>query len=578
MSKRETSGKANRFQDDNASMDRRANGSTSTSKRSGKKSRSTRRGNNSNYRKPSGSDGSEKQAAGYSGNHSGWYDADPKLTQDVSNVFFSYRTGDKMPVAMKMTSITGTDSHALGYDTVPFVMPGILSIGYTPVYGNLSSAQSAGNIASTAVYSFVRHANSGSRNYDHVDYMLYLMAMDSIYSAIVYCQRLIATVMTFNRWNTYTPNALLTAMGCQPTDGIAGELPEMRFRLNSMILKATTLAVPAAFPIYERHAFMNSNVYVDEPNDTAQFYLFTPRQLYQFAYDTSNAGYLKLVDFATNDAANAAALRTWRQLFDITEGLINSVYGDEDAGIMSGDTLKAYGESGLVHLATVPSDLALVPVYDHDMLEQIHNATLHGKLIKPATATADPGIYQVNPAPNVSGPYLSNSFSVTNAIAATASTSAHSVLLDLHQEPSPEAVMRATRLMNHIVFKQAGADAQVPEIDWALSELSSEIANDCAVYWFTNTGTIAGTRFDRNYWGDANSFGVTGVEAWVRITTFSLHPTLWVLPKFDGTRPAIALPLASLDRATALSFASLDRLNQAALLGLFNVPRLTLAK
>ena len=208
------------------------------------------------------------------GNHISWYVPDPNMLKDVASIPFNFRVGDRMPVTMGQTTPADTKFYQEDW-----VEPGIYSVRFLPTYGDLTDAQSAGNVASTAVYSWVRHANSGSRNYDSVDLMLYLLAMDSIYMGITWCQRLIANVMAYSRVNIYPPAGFIKSMGVQWTDSVAGDLPSMRNRLNQMILKATTLAVPRALPIYERHAFMCANIYADNTEERTQFYIFNPDYL-----------------------------------------------------------------------------------------------------------------------------------------------------------------------------------------------------------------------------------------------------------------------------------------------------------
>ena len=517
-------------------------------------------------------------------NHYGWYVPNQDIVNDVSTTFFSYRTGDFMPVACSNWTTQPAQSgfKSLSFESSSYAMPGILWVDFVPVFGNLVDPSSAGNVAATAVYSWIRHANSGARNYDRTDLMLYLLAMDSIYAGITTCQRILSTVMMYNRWNSYTPNVLLRAMGVGSQEGIDGDLAEMRFKLNAMILKASTLAAPATMPIYDRHAYMCANVYVDEPNATAQFYLFRPQYLLKFGYDQKGAGCLNFVSML--DPAGAPKT-TWRYIFSVVEDCINALYGDEDAGIMSGDILKAYGESGLVKLSTVPTDLVLTPVYDHDLLVQLHNATMHGAVYATEQSTTEKptydnfGIYQEIPDTNAAGPYLVNRFTVSSAIGPINPDSASHILLDLHMEPTAEAVMRSTRLMNHIVYQAGFTSDTRPQIDWLRTELGSEIVLHAYVMWYEPTssdpmGVSSGSILSSYVpYSDLNQAMLSLLLRW---QTFTLAPRLFVAPSSASGAASALLPFGQLDRVTALSFAELDRINRVALLGLFNIPRLTL--
>lgn len=61
-------------------------------------------------------------------------------------------------------------------------IPGIAAIHYVPTIGTSGTTEaSAANIAAKNIYAYVRYANSGARNYEAVDLMMYLMACDSAY-------------------------------------------------------------------------------------------------------------------------------------------------------------------------------------------------------------------------------------------------------------------------------------------------------------------------------------------------------------------------------------------------------------
>lgn len=500
------------------------------------------------------------------GNHISWYVPDPNLLADVASVPFNYRIGDTLPIG------TATSTTGVLVDGT-WVEPGSCTIRFVPTYGDLVDSQSAGNIASTAVYSWVRHANSGSRNYDAVDLMLYLLAMDSIYAGITWCQRLISCIMGYSRDSVYPPRGWIESMGVSFNTSLIGDLPAMRARLNSMILKATTLAVPRTLPIYERHAFMCSNVYCDNTEQVTQYYVFNPDVLWKFQLESSESakGMLAPVKFGTIGLTNEAGYATlsssgapWDQYFNVVEELINSLYGDEDAGIMSGDILKAYGTEGIFKLTTVPEDLVVVPIYDAEMLEQIHSAYAVGKFdlnnstIKqdiPTTATS---------------PYLVAALNFTNA--GKLGLISRSRLLDLHLDVTPENIMRATRLCGPADTLNSAVSGYGTEIvtwisaivwDPALGFRSYTVDSEPA--WFTYDGT-------------SYSPSPTQTYASMYLDTFFRAPILYPKVAFysGSTTRDRQIPFGMTSKCTVLSSENLRQLNQVAILGCFNVPRLTL--
>lgn len=500
------------------------------------------------------------------GNHISWYVPDPNLLADVASIPFNYRIGDTLPVGTA-TSTTGAVIDGT------WVEPGSCTIRFVPTYGDLVDSQSAGNIASTAVYSWVRHANSGSRNYDAVDLMLYLLAMDSIYAGITWCQRLISCIMGYSRDSVYPPRGWIESMGVSFNTSLIGDLPAMRARLNSMILKATTLAVPRTLPIYERHAFMCSNVYCDNTEQVTQYYVFNPDILWKFQLESSeNAkGMLAPVKFGTIGLTNEAGYATlstsgapWDQYFSVVEDLINTLYGDEDAGIMSGDILKAYGAEGIFKLTTIPEDLVIVPIYDAEMLEQIHSAYAVGKFDQ-NTST----IKQDIPT-TATSPYLVAALNFTNA--GKLGLISRSRLLDLHLDVTPENVMRATRLCGPVDAFNTSVSGYGTEIVTWISAIVWDPAKGFMSYtvdsepiWFTYDGTTYSPSPTQTYTS-------------MYLDTFFRAPILY--PKvayYSGsTTRNRQIPFGMTSKCTVLSSDNLRQLNQVAILGCFNVPRLTL--
>lgn len=55
--------------------------------------------------------------------------------------------------------------------------------------------------------------------------------------------------------------------------------------------------------------------------------------------------------------------------------MLNALLTNPDAGLISGDILKAYGSNGVLQVNPLASDYSLTPVHDMDILMQIRNAS-----------------------------------------------------------------------------------------------------------------------------------------------------------------------------------------------------------
>ena len=102
-----------------------------------------------------------------------WYSKNPALLESVGKLSFGNPLGATFNLSNDQLTVDLADDEAR--------VPGIAVINTVPGPGEGHDFTSAANIAARNIYSFVRHANSGHSNYDSVDLMLYLLAMDEAY-------------------------------------------------------------------------------------------------------------------------------------------------------------------------------------------------------------------------------------------------------------------------------------------------------------------------------------------------------------------------------------------------------------
>lgn len=136
-----------------------------------------------------------------------------------------------------------------------------------------------------ALYSFVRHVNSGKTNYEAPDLMIYIMAMDNIYLLIHEIKRLIRLAYLYVLENRDIPEKIFSALGVDQSN-LIGNLANYRAQLNTRIAKANSLAVPANFNLFKRRAVMGSVVLTDEPNRPTQ--LIVPVSDGYFKFNATN--------------------------------------------------------------------------------------------------------------------------------------------------------------------------------------------------------------------------------------------------------------------------------------------------
>lgn len=268
------------------------------------------------------------------------------------------------------------------------VISGVCAIDLLPTIGISRSAASPVNVAARKLYSYIRHANSGASNYDAPDLMMYMMAMDSMYSWYWNGVRAYGTVNLYNKQNRYVPDALIHALGFDPDD-LRRNYAQLRYGLIALAMKINNLVVPNTMTIFERHRWCFSHLWADSTAPKSQLYAFRPKGYYVFSKDTNLAGMLKWhgVTYATEGNSEVKPM-TVNDYLDIMYAMVDPVITnyDEDFGIMSGDIMKAYDASQLYTLPAIAEDYSVMPEYDETVLSQFQNATLTGL---PNTGTMD---------------------------------------------------------------------------------------------------------------------------------------------------------------------------------------------
>lgn len=293
-----------------------------------------------------------------------WYAQNPQLLKATASFPYSWPVGNQLD-----TGAATIDAGSI---------PGVMALHFVPSVGYSVDAYSPINVAARNIYSFVRHANSGAKNYDSIDLMKYYIAMDSVYTYLSFLQRLYGVMRLSSVTNKYYPTALVAAMGVD-YDDIYGNLANLNYLINAFAVRAQSMCVPATMSYFIRHAWMCSGYYADSNNDKAQLYMYTPEGFFVYSEPTNPSGQdvkwpLKFMTFwrPKGNKLKYADLVNW------TRQLLDPILASEDFNIMSGDTLKAFTDAGVLKVSSMPTDYTVYPSYDEVVLAQIMNANMLG--------------------------------------------------------------------------------------------------------------------------------------------------------------------------------------------------------
>nr|UVJ88903.1 putative capsid protein [Picobirnavirus sp.] len=465
----------------------------------------------------------------YSPNDPAWYMHNVSLADNSRTIPFSYQLGTRLS----------------GYDYKDYVMPGLCAMELVPAYGPALYKTDPINVASTQVYSYVRHANGGHSNYDSPDLMMYMLAMSQAYSCHEWLKRMFGYLNTYSVTNRYIPRAYAEADWIDFDDFIKNKA-NFHYFINEMAVTLTAHAIPQTLDLFKRHRFVYSNIYTDDISTRAALYMFTPAGFYKFDNTTSETG----TSLQWSAWAHTGTKHTYSDLVAYVKDLLNKVYGDEDAGIMSGDIKKAYGTDSIFQAEAITLEYSVLPIYDPAMLSQIHNATVYDTIVpRPVDQTAD-RVIQNQQLCNVSELYPKE-------------TSGYAYLDTNLDNPSVADIFEMSRLVarkNTI----AGRDDVVAIIG------GSELVSYLRVYTFNYTNN----NYEyKSIYGSGVHIGDAGRYRYLlqqldRLSKFRNHPLIHVID--SGNSDAYQI-YGDMDNVTTISWQQLDALHTTALLSLFGV-------
>lgn len=497
-------------------------------------------------------------------NDASWYYKDAQILKDVASFSFNKPLGTNLNLTRTYT----TNPVSGAFTSVP----GVMALEIVPAPGISDDAQSPINLAAQDLYTFVRYKNSGAANYDAPDLMMYLLAMDSLYSAWNWMKRVYGIASTYSQRNFYLPAALYGMEGLD-MQNIYANLADFRAYLNMAARRISAFCVPATFTYMVRHAWLFSNLYTDSDTAKAQVYMYMPKWFYTYDETSSpQGGMLKPIFFGNGTYTQKATGVTWTQLTSMLDTMINNLQYSEDIGIMSGDILKAYGEGSLFKVGTFDADYQVSPVYSKEVLTQIENADY----LNPIFLTlATDNTFAIVQDPNT------NFITYRPMVKSTAGAEEGHHLNFHWDNPTPEDVMVATRLMHAERSGKVGADTYI-----IVESCGSEIVTDVYVGRFaqqvlSNYLTPAVNNGGQTYYinsvtaplfinGQATDLPLLTLQILSQIT-FDWCPMM-VLEYKNTTGPVTVLAeLRDWDNYVFLDEQDLEALNTVALLSEFNI-------
>lgn len=472
-------------------------------------------------------------------NDPSWYTRFPALAKAAGALYYGNRMGQKL-------DLPGAAQYAVA---------GINVIRVIPAIGISTDGSSSVNAMAQMIYSFTRHANAGSKIYERSDYMTYLLAFGSAYAFYASVARAYGVLRTYSVMNEYVSRKTVEAIGYDPDD-LSGKLANLRYYLAYFATQLNQYAVPKDMTYYDRCAYLPLHIFKDNDNDKCSFYVIDYSTLWLWTGKTESTGSsLQPVNWLTG----GSDLKTLDDIIAMGDQILNSLAGSEDVGVMSGDTKKAFGSSGLRELTAIEEDFAVLPEYDHNMLWQIHNSRIYDI----AGVINNTKVVQSNNN-LIFNPTLSGYDSVQFGNAG--------LLLDSDlEDPTFEFNFENTRLTPILDFsgstiKFLACGTEIP-IKNEIYHISYNVAS----------GNTTFTKVDiRDIVQDVAGIWNDDLLGLMMYSTFKLHPIMYIQGESNQV-VSVTLPYADLNNYTIVSGQFIKQVHDAATLSEFFVPNMAQA-
>lgn len=423
------------------------------------------------------------------GNDPTWNILPDVAASDVASIAFGQNPA--LPFTVGNEFNPAVDFHPTFGSNTSTIIPGAMSLNFTPTYGRSVSETSALNISAQEFYAAIRSKNSGARNYERADLFMYVAAMDSASMLYALGMRAYAATRTATNKNWYWPRSIVGAMGFDYDDLIANAA-KLRYGINLFAKKMSQFTMPWNFDVYKRHAMLCGSVFTDKDSAKGQVYLFKPTGYYRF----------KPTKYKTGGCLEWTNMLTGALTVDLYLTLLNDVADSltkiEDIGIMSGDIQKAFPDTPQLQWVVLDENVELaVQNLDHRMLAQIHNAVAVGSVntdgqeaVTDMPQIGTPDIYQQN-----GFIYSDPRFNAFPQPASTKHATADATIVDANDDwdRTPEGVLYLTKLAvtgvsEKITVHKSGSD--ITEYPMKLDNFSTEVINSFEI-WGLDESTAA---------------------------------------------------------------------------------------
>lgn len=448
-------------------------------------------------------------------NEIAWYAASPQQLEARASFPFAEQIGKTYTMGF------GGDYNSQN------AFPGIARIGFIPTIGGCANIGDAPNVFSRNVYNFVRAANSGStNNYTHTDLTMMIMAISQPHILLAKCMRAYGVMRNYSNENRYLGQQLLEAMGFDSQFYYNTE--QFRGMICDMAAKLRSFSIPDTLPIFARHRWLASHVWMDTDKDGAkcQLYFYDPDYLLKFEEMKQGdkiAGHLILSGVPYFMEPNDV----WNYFLE----LVDALESQQEFYTMQGDVLKAYGNDHILKTPMIDRDYTVTPEYNELALNQWHHTTMWGAPHDVYCISAKP-VAWIGQNVETNLLYSYPAFDpVSVPLKVKDKLKDLSLLIDAHMATTPEYVMEVTRNMVVVDEKHLEVEGQAFDA-WDASKCGSEVFTHMTVRYFNQDGTITVSTYHTFEVCSGDNSAEVGNKSQVQLGLFNVLDKLALLQCF----------------------------------------------
>lgn len=303
-----------------------------------------------------------------------WYNRNPNLLLAAGSFPYPNRPG----MVVNYGTYKPTATSGVVTNTFEGAIPGAMVLDWIPNLGRSQVATDPASVLGKEIYARVRQVYAGALEADAPDFVMYVMAMDSIFSYIAWLKRVYRCINAWSPENYFTPDGVLTAFGFTPAEivNLRTEKTELWQDINDLVLQSHKFTVPSSMDVFNRHYWMSDNIYTDAQSLNAQFYIFNLQAVYKYQELNMQSGdpaaglAMTLLPTAKSRSSSLHA----KDLYQFGVALINALVAWDDAYTINGYLRRAFEGDSQFIVSEIASTEILTPVYEPEVLMQIENS------------------------------------------------------------------------------------------------------------------------------------------------------------------------------------------------------------